>query len=73
MEVLDPEHRGIDLFDENWKTYLRNSGMTEHEIGPNAMVKENVKDGEFRYSRYMLKIEQIYLLHITNKLYQKLS
>ena len=30
MEVLDPEHSGINLFDENWKIYSRNSGMTGH-------------------------------------------
>ena len=26
MEVLDPEHSGINLFDENWKIYSHNSG-----------------------------------------------
>ena len=30
MEVLDPEHSGINLFDENWKIYSRNSGHTGH-------------------------------------------
>lgn len=38
MEVLDPEHSGINLFDENWKIYSRNSGMTGHRIGENAML-----------------------------------
>lgn len=39
MEVLDPEHSGIDLFDENWKIYSRNSGMTGHKIGAGAVVE----------------------------------
>ena len=39
MEVLDPEHSGINLFDENWKIYSRNSGMTGHKIGSNAVVE----------------------------------
>ena len=26
MEVLDPEHSGINLFDTDWKIYSRNSG-----------------------------------------------
>ena len=38
MEVLDPEHSGINLFDENWKIYSRNSGMTGHRIGENAVL-----------------------------------
>ncbi len=38
MEVLDPEHSGINLFDENWKIYSRNSGMTGHQIGENAVM-----------------------------------
>ena len=37
MEVLDPEHSGINLFDENWKIYSRNSGMTGHRIGEDAL------------------------------------
>ena len=46
MEVLDPEHSGINLFDENWKTYSRNSGMTGHRIGEDAIVEESmVTDG----------------------------
>ena len=39
MEVLDPENSGIDLFDENWKVYSRNSGMTAHKIAANAVVE----------------------------------
>lgn len=38
MEVLDPEHSGINLFDGNWKIYSRNSGMTGHRIGENAVL-----------------------------------
>ena len=46
MEVLDPEHSGIDLFDENWKIYSRNSGMTGHKIGANAVVENSmITDG----------------------------
>ena len=46
MEVLDPEHSGINLFDENWKIYSRNSGMTGHRIGEDAIVEESmVTDG----------------------------
>lgn len=40
MEVLDPEHSGINLFDEDWKIYSRNSGMTGHRIGDNAEVTD---------------------------------
>ena len=40
MEVLDPEHSGINLFDEDWKIYSRNSGMHGHKIRfPDAIVK----------------------------------
>ena len=46
MEVLDPEHSGINLFDENWKIYSRNSGMTGHRIGENAVVENSmITDG----------------------------
>ena len=46
MEVLDPEHSGIDLFDENWKIYSRNSGMTGHKIGENAVIENSmITDG----------------------------
>ena len=40
MEVLDPEHSGINLFDENWKIYSRNSGMTGHKISKDAEVED---------------------------------
>lgn len=39
MEVLDPENSGINLFDDEWKVYSRNSGMTGHRIGANAVVE----------------------------------
>ena len=39
MEVLDPENSGIDLFDNSWKVYSRNSGMTAHKIAANAVVE----------------------------------
>ena len=46
MEVLDPEHSGINLFDENWKIYSRNSGHTGHFIGNNAEVTDSmITDG----------------------------
>ena len=46
MEVLDPEHSGIDLFDENWKIYSRNSGMTAHKISGSAVVENSmITDG----------------------------
>ena len=45
MEVLDPEHSGIDLFDGRWKIYSRNSGMTGHTIGENAVVGEALSEG----------------------------
>ena len=46
MEVLDPEHSGINLFDENWKIYSRNSGMTGHRVGENAIVENSmITDG----------------------------
>ena len=46
MEVLDPENSGIDLFDEGWKIYSRNSGMTGHKIGANAVVENSmITDG----------------------------
>lgn len=46
MEVLDPEHSGIDLFDENWKIYSRNSGMPGHHISSTACVKDSmITDG----------------------------
>ena len=46
MEVLDPEHSGIDLFDSNWKIYSRNSGMTAHKISGTAVVEDSmITDG----------------------------
>jgi glucose-1-phosphate adenylyltransferase len=46
MEVLDPEHSGINLFDENWKIYSRNSGMTGHRIGDKGVVVNSmITDG----------------------------
>ena len=39
MEVLDPEHSGIDIFDEDWRIYSRNSGMPGHRIGDEAIVE----------------------------------
>ena len=39
MEVLDPENSGIDLFDNNWKIYSRNSGMTAHKVSASAVVE----------------------------------
>ena len=46
MEVLDPENSGINLFDENWKIYSRNSGMTGHKISKDAVVEDSmITDG----------------------------
>ena len=46
MEVLDPENSGINLFDEKWKTYSRNSGMTGHKINAGASVENSmITDG----------------------------
>ena len=46
MEVLDPENSGIDLFDDEWKVYSRNSGMNAHKIGENAIVENSmITDG----------------------------
>ena len=46
MEVLDPEHSGIDLFDANWKIYSRNSGMTAHKVSGSAIVENSmITDG----------------------------
>ncbi|MCD7709035.1 MAG: glucose-1-phosphate adenylyltransferase [Clostridiales bacterium] len=46
MEVLDPAHSGIDLFDEDWKIYSRNSGLTGHRIGENAIIEDSmITDG----------------------------
>ena len=40
MEILDPEHSGINLFDEDWKIYSRNSGMTGHQVGDKAVIED---------------------------------
>ena len=46
MEVLDPEHSGINLFDDDWKIFSRNSGMTGHRIGENGIVENSmITDG----------------------------
>ena len=46
MEVLDPENSGINLFDEEWKIYSRNSGMTGHKISAGAVVENSmITDG----------------------------
>ena len=56
MEVLDPEHSGINLFDNDWKIYSRNSGMTAHKISgdaivENAMITDGCRiKGEVRHS-----------------------
>ena len=46
MEVLDPENSGINLFDDEWKIFSRNSGMNAHKIGENAVVENSmITDG----------------------------
>ena len=46
MEILDPEHSGINLFDDDWKIYSRNAGMTGHKIGRHAVVENSmITDG----------------------------
>ncbi|MCI8513559.1 MAG: glucose-1-phosphate adenylyltransferase [Lachnospiraceae bacterium] len=56
MEVLDPEHSGINLFDEDWKIYSRNSGMPGHRICPggevfNSMITDGCRiSGRVRHS-----------------------
>lgn len=46
MEIMDPETSGINLFDESWKIYSRNSGMTGHKVGANAVVENSmITDG----------------------------
>ncbi len=56
MEVLDPEHSGINLFDDDWKIYSRNAGMTGHKIGAgakieNALITDGCRiDGEVAHS-----------------------
>jgi len=46
MEIMDPETSGINLFDEDWKIYSRNSGMPGHKIGENAIIENSmITDG----------------------------
>ncbi len=46
MEILDPTHSGINLFDDNWKIYSRNVGMTGHKIGEHAKIDNSmITDG----------------------------
>ncbi len=46
MEVLDPENSGINIFDDNWRIYSRNSGMTGHIIGEDAALENSmITDG----------------------------
>lgn len=40
MEVLDPENSGINIFDDNWRIYSRNSGMSGHRIGSDAVIED---------------------------------
>ena len=42
MEILDPEHSGINLFDDDWKIYSRNSGMNGHKINTGAVVENSM-------------------------------
>ena len=56
MEVLDPENSGINLFDDEWKIFSRNSGMTGHKIGAaatveNSMITDGCRiDGDVKHS-----------------------
>lgn len=46
MEVLDPEHSGINIFDDNWKIYSRNSGMAGHRVTKTGEVEDSmITDG----------------------------
>ncbi len=46
MEIMDPEHSGINLFDEDWKIYSRNSGLPGHKVGVNATIENSmITDG----------------------------
>ena len=46
MEVLDPENSGINLFEDDWKIFSRNSGMTGHKISKGAVVEDSmITDG----------------------------
>ncbi len=56
MEVLDPDNSGINLFDDDWKIYSRNAGMTGHRIGEHAKIENSMItdgchiDGEVKHS-----------------------
>ena len=56
MEVLDPEHSGIDVFDEQWKIYSRGSGVSGHRVGEHAQIQDAMVtngcfvDGNVRHS-----------------------
>jgi glucose-1-phosphate adenylyltransferase len=56
MEVLDPENSGINIFDEGWRIYSRNSGRTGHRVGDeavleNCMITDGCSiDGEVKHS-----------------------
>ena len=39
MEIMSQVHSGINLFDDDWKIYSRNSGMTGHRIGEHAVIE----------------------------------
>ena len=46
MEVLDPEHSGINLFDEDWKIYSRKSALPGQKVSADAVVENSmVTDG----------------------------
>ena len=46
MEVLDPEHSGIGLFEDDWNIYSRNSGKTGHRVLDTGVVENSmVTDG----------------------------
>ena len=46
MEIMEPETSGINLFDEDWKIYSRNSGLPGHKIGENAVIENSmITDG----------------------------
>ena len=46
MEVLEPENSGLDIFDENWNIFSRNSGMAGHRITETAEIEDSmITDG----------------------------
>lgn len=46
MEILDPDNSGINLYDDDWKIFTRNSGMIGHRIGENALIENSmITDG----------------------------